>query len=214
MFQNDNYSDQADINCTAVEIEYETEKRRCYEIYDTCMTKQSTCAVQEFCSDECRSIYYEMLWCTNNTVHLQYLNLFCSTSSDLQYQNSSCLDLSIILEDYGYSYSTNCGLELGTELAADCTEECWKKLMSYKNDCCPITLAVAQNLRADENNDDLISIHDHELWEHCEIESPKICPTPSCPATSTPTPTDKGAASTHHSVNWFLFTIVFILCIL
>ena len=178
------------------------------------MTKQSTCAVQEFCSDECRSIYYEMLWCTNNTVHLQYLNLFCSTSSDLQYQNSSCLDLSIILEDYGYGYSTNCGLELGTELAADCTEECWKKLMSYKNDCCPITLAVAQNLRADENNDDLISIHDHELWEHCEIESPKICPTPSCPATSTPTPTDKGAASTHHSVNWFLFTIVFILCIL
>ena len=201
------------------------------------MAKKSTCAVQEFCSDECRSIYYEMLWCTNNTVHLQYLNLFCSTSNDLRYQNSSCLDLTINLEDYGYN--TNCVLELATEFAVDCTEECWKKLMSYKNDCCSITLAVAQDLRADENNDDLISIHDHELWEHCEIESPKICPTPSCPATSTPTPTRKGAASTpkicptpscpatstptptrkgaastHHSVNWFVFTTVFILCIL
>ena len=84
----------SDINCTAVEQEYNTERKRCQEIFTPCMIKDLKCSVQEFCSDECRDIYHKILQCSNGTAHrLDYLNLYCAVSNDPNHQNSSCIDL-------------------------------------------------------------------------------------------------------------------------
>ena len=75
----------------------------------------------------------------------------------------------------------------------------------------------------DMYNERLIRRHDHELWKHCKVESPQMCPRPSCPPeplsvpttsrTPTLTETEAGAASTHH-MNLILFITVSLLHIL
>ena len=221
----------SEINCTAVEQEYNTERKRCQEIFTPCMVKDPKCSVQEFCSDECRDIYHKILQCSNETAHrLEYLNLYCAVSDDPKHQNSSCIDLLLTRLrnlQVTYGYATSCQFEVKTELVLPCTPTCREKLESYKNDCCSINLAVANEMTPAEDNENLMKIHNYRLWEHCDVESPEMCLVPSCPRLSsprlssprlsmnTPAPTpsteegETGAAlaSTHH-VNWFFFVTV------
>ena len=211
----------SEINCTAVEQEYNTERKRCQEIFTPCIVKELECSVQEFCSDECRDIYHKILQCSNGTDHrLQYLNLYCAVSDDPNHQNSSCIDLqltSLRNSQGGYGYATSCQFEVGTNLTMSCTPTCRQELEKYKNDCCPINLAIAQVLAPGQDySENLISIHNYRLWEHCDVESSGMCPAPSCPRLPPRTAErERGAAlaSTHH-VNWFLFvTVLFLLYI-
>lgn len=207
------YSNQTDIDCTAVNIEYDTEKQRCRDLYNPCITKnEHRCnAPKVFCSEECRSIYYKMLWCQNNTnqlPQLKDLNLLCSISNDPRHQNSTCLDLiinsSLNQMSSQYGYNSLCFLEILGNLTANCTEGCKNTLIAYKNDCCSINFALAQ-VTSDANN--AISIHTRRLWEHCQVENPYTCPKPSCPA-SLPAPlgdsedTPNRAPKDH--VNWLI----------
>ena len=194
------------------------------------------CTTSEFCSDECRSIYHKVLWCNNSTTDstfLEKLDLFCATSSDPQHQDSNCLDFSVKSKISGapeYGYVANCLSETLTELAVPCSETCYTKLMSYRNECCSINLAIVKQAKPGENNEDLISLYSNRLWEHCQVESPEMCPTPACPTSTVPTATttattmmiseplntfesELGGASKHH-MSWFiLFITVLLLCI-
>ena len=182
----------SEINCTAVEQEYNTERKRCQEIFTPCMVKELECSVQEFCSDECRDIYHKILQCSNGTAHrLEYLNLHCAVSDDPKHQNSSCIDLLItrLRNSQGvYGYDTTCQLEVRTNLEFPCMPYCRETLKAYKNDCCSINLAIATNMKPGEDNENLINIHDYRLWEHCDVESPEMCLAPSCPRLSMNTP--------------------------
>ena len=212
------------INCTAVEQEYNTERKRCQEIFTPCMIEDLKCSVQEFCSDECRDIYHKILQCSNGTAHLlEYLNLYCAVSDDPNHQNSSCIDLLLtrLRNSQGaYGYVTSCQLEVRTNLSTPCTPTCRQKLEAYKNECCPINLAIAKQMTPGQDNENLINIHNYRLWEHCDVESSGMCPAPSCPRLSPMPPprtaereTGAALASTHH-VNWFLFvTVLFLLYI-
>ena len=172
------------------------------------------CRVQEFCSDECRDIYHKVLGCMNDTDKLHYLNLYCALSSDPKHQNSSCIHLELTQKTYGYE--SNCQIEIGTQFARPCVPVCANKLSAYKNDCCAINVAIARGFAPGKNNEDLINLHEYRLWDHCGVESPEMCPAPSCPMTHMPDDTPivptaeecgTGAALTHH-VNWFLFVTV------
>lgn len=213
--------DRNEINCTAVEQEYNTERKRCQEIFTPCMIKDLKCSVQEFCSDECRDIYHKILQCSNGTAHrLEYLNLYCAVSNDPNHQNSSCIDLLLtrLRNSQGvYGYDTRCQLEVRTNLSFPCMPTCRKKLEEYKNDCCSINLAIAKEMTPGQDNENLINIHNYRLWEHCDVKtSTEMCLAPSCPRlsmnTAPPPETAEGEtgaalASTHH-VNWFFFVTV------
>ena len=82
--------------------------------------------------------------------------------------------------------------------------------MDYQNDCCIINAALMGETAAKRKDADVVSMHNNRLWEHCRVESPQMCPVPSCPISlaNSPTPTfipemAGGGASSHH-VNWFI----------
>ena len=192
-------------------------RKHCQEIYYTCrnrgITKDPLCDIQAFCSDECRSIYHKVLWCNNDTsysLHLQDLNFLCATSSDPRHQNSTCLSRIIDSAKNGtaYNYASSCLLSILTELSTNCSDVCRSILMDYQNDCCIINAALMGETAAKRKDGDVASMHNNRLWEHCRVESPQMCPAPSCP-TSPPstinpsTPEIAGRASSHH-VNWFI----------
>ena len=194
----------------------------------------SMCVSSEFCSDECRSIYFKVLWCNNGTadlVRLEYLDLFCAISSDPQHQDSpNCLDFNVKSKTSGapeYGFLADCLLETTTNLALPCMETCKTELRSYRNECCSINLAVAKQSIPGEDNEDLINLYSDRLWEHCEVNSPQMCPTPTCPTSTVPTatttmisvplataPSELPGASPKHHMNWFILfiTVLFILC--
>ena len=167
------------------------------------------CDVQEFCSDECRSIYHKVLWCRNDTsylLHLQDLNFLCAPSSD---RNSTCLDRIVRSTENGatYDYVGSCSPSIFTQLSLNCSEICRSTLMAYKNDCCVINVALVGETAGNRNDGYVISMHDQRLWEHCNVDSPQICPAPSCPTPPVPMATtsipERARASRHH-VNWFI----------
>ena len=197
----------------------------------------SMCDTSEFCSDECRSIYHRVQWCNNSTsssLYLERLGLFCATSSDHYRQDSHCLDFSVKAKTSGapeYGYVSDCFSEALTQLAIPCGETCRNRLMSYRNECCSINLAVVKQAKPGEDNEDLISLYSSQLWEHCGVASPQMCPIPACPTSTVPTTaattttiseplaiaTDEpemnvrldGAAK--HHVNWFILFITILI---
>lgn len=184
-------------------------------MFNPCISQQpSECTnVKEFCSDECRSIYYKMLWCKNDTSSLSqliYLNLLCATISDPQYQNSTCIER--IFNSSSYGYTGSCIVSIYTNLAVECTENCRRTLMDYKDDCCTINHALVTGTVANLGDEDVISMHTHRLWEHCQVKGPKVCFTPSCPATS-PTSTPELAGASKHRLNWFVLLMVVIVIV-
>ena len=198
-------SKYTDINCTAVSIEYNN--TRCEKVHHLCAGKSPNCAVSEFCSDECRSMYQKVLRCKNNTIEINRIELLCAPSSDpLRY--STCLDviLNKIKNNAPYSYSSKCRIELDLEEESDsCKKKCNISLIPFKNDCCIINSELSKvtwmyNAKA--------NLHNRTLWERCGIESPQICPFLPCPVSPTPTLRVSGAAK--HHMNWFIF-ITFIL---
>ena len=230
-------SDQASINCTEVNEEYNNERVRCKELFNPCITQSSLCAsVSKFCSDECRSIYQKVLWCSNSTIssfHLDYLSLLCASASDPRYENRKCLDYTVSKDTEYVGYVSVCAIEIETSLGFPCTESCNNSLMAFQDDCCSVNIALVWRLSSvgpGQNISDVISLYSNRLWEHCEVDSPRMCPTPACPtAPASPTqitmtllpttdvgatpPPDTGAAAKHR-MNWFvLFIMVVILCI-
>lgn len=210
------------INCTAVYAEYDTTRSGCRDIFNLCITrtKPEDCSAREFCSDECRSIYYKVLWCRNDTnhlTHLQRINLLCATkSADLNYpMHSTCLDISInftATRGRSYGYADNCMVEV---YGFACSGTCKNAMISYRNECCAINLAVEQNIRPGDKmyNEDLINTHTRQLWQHCQVETTaQMCPEPLCPKTtySSPFPspiTELAGASIRHQANWIIFVI-------
>ena len=130
------------------------------------------------------------------------------------HQNSNCIQLEIAQQG-SYGYATSCLAEITTEFALPCMRICIDKLLAYKNDCCAINLVIARNWRPYEDNEDLISNHDYRLWDHCGVESPEICPAPSCPmethtpadAPTVPTAEEETGAALMHHMNWFFLFV-------
>lgn len=208
------------VNCTAINKEYNTEKKYCQQVFDPCIIYGAACDVQKFCSDECRSIYYNVLSCTSSLSRLKDINLLCGTSSDPLYPNTTCLDHLINSNANGtsYGYSGSCALSIVTRLSYNCTELCRGSLMLYKKDCCTINIALMGEISSLRHNKDVINIHNHDLWEHCQVEGPQMCPTPPCPTSMSPplvtsTPELAAGAERNH-VNWifcFLISIIIVI---
>ena len=204
------YSNPTDrINCTAVNLEYNGESSRCQDIFTPCITQLTTCPISEFCSDECRSIYFKVLLCMNETtdlVRLSSLNLLCATSADPRYSNSTCLNLVInpsLNQVAHYGYLGDCFGEIRSKLGFDCSPACRNTLLLYTNDCCSVNDAVASVVMREgliDTSDNATNLYTHQLWEHCQVESPRICPTLPCP--TSPTVTDGVPEHHMNSLAW------------
>ena len=206
-------------------------------MFNLCINRLMTCeSPSTFCSDECRSIYHKVLWCRNSPTSLfklDILNLLCAPTNDPQYEDQKCLDFSVNAKKNNKpeypGYFTICSSETITNLSAECMGGCRNGLMTHRNNCCSVNIAVVREIEGGQNKNDMISLYSDRLWKHCGVESPQMCPDPACPTSPVlptptippPTPTippatappETGTAS-KHCMNWFvLFIIVLISCI-
>ena len=189
-----------DINCTAVNIEYSNS--RCRKVHGPCATKRSSCAVSEFCSDKCRSMYHKVLRCRNNTIELNRLELLCAPSSDPT-RYSTCL--SRFLNDTSYvRYGSSCFSEI--ILGSSCMQGCNSSLMANKNDCCSVNLELTEETNT-ATYDERVDFHNITLWERCGVESPQICRFRPCPPRPMPMPRDESAGAPGRHVNWYILLL-------